>query len=312
MDVGAKLKEARLASGLSLDSLQETTKIQKRYLLAIEEGNLHILPGKFYARAFIKEYANAVGLDSNELLEEYKEEIPSTEEENVQYTRMQRTRKEQSTDKGPGISSVIPMIIVALLIIGIVAVTWWFIRENTSENGSEPVEEPQDNNVIITNPDNTGSDSGDENQSEEGATDAEETDTDEENSEDGDASDDPEEEPSEAEITVAEEGTGQSPESTLELNDAPDEVIITLESSNADDHTWLEIRNEGTDESLYNADFNAETSPVELDVSDAEAIYFNVGNAPALNILINGEALEYPVDISKVHQRLHLNINKAE
>ncbi|WBX79510.1 helix-turn-helix domain-containing protein [Virgibacillus salarius] len=43
MEIGARLKEAREAKNLSLESLQETTKIQKRYLLAIEEGNLHIL-----------------------------------------------------------------------------------------------------------------------------------------------------------------------------------------------------------------------------------------------------------------------------
>ena len=34
------------------------------------------MPGKFYARAFIKQYAEAVGLEPEELFEEYKNEIP--------------------------------------------------------------------------------------------------------------------------------------------------------------------------------------------------------------------------------------------
>src|SRR5690625_7041564 len=80
MEIGVRLKEAREAKNLSLESLQETTKIQKRYLVAIEQGDFHVLPGKFYARAFIKEYALAVGLNPDELLEEYKSEIPSTED----------------------------------------------------------------------------------------------------------------------------------------------------------------------------------------------------------------------------------------
>lgn len=311
MDVGAKLKEARLAKGLSLDSLQETTKIQKRYLVAIEEGNLHILPGKFYARAFIKEYANAVGIDSRDLLEEYKEEIPSTEEEeeNVQYTRMQRTRKESNADKG-SISSFVPTIIVVLLIIGILFVAWWFIRENMSSGESEQVEEPQDN-VIITNPGDTGSSGSEEEQDEDTGTDK---DTDTDTSEEDDPSNEAnEEEQSEAEITVTEEGTGSSPESTLELNNAPDEVTVTLESADPDLHTWLEIKDEDSGESFYNASFNEEASPVDIDVSDSEKIYFNVGNAPALKILINGVELEYPVDASQfVHQRVHITINKAE
>ncbi|QGS68686.1 helix-turn-helix domain-containing protein [Oceanobacillus sp. 143] len=112
MDVGVRLKEARLEKGLSLDELQEITKIQKRYLVAIEEGNLSILPGKFYARAFIKEYATAVDLDSSELLEEHKEEIPQTEEESeIQYTRIERSRKEANVDKNSTFS-FIPTIIV--------------------------------------------------------------------------------------------------------------------------------------------------------------------------------------------------------
>ncbi|RKJ30729.1 helix-turn-helix domain-containing protein, partial [Butyricicoccus sp. 1XD8-22] len=38
-ELGTRLKEARLSKGYSLDDLQEITKIQKRYLVGIEEGN---------------------------------------------------------------------------------------------------------------------------------------------------------------------------------------------------------------------------------------------------------------------------------
>ncbi|WP_339227776.1 helix-turn-helix domain-containing protein [Oceanobacillus sp. FSL K6-2867] len=302
MDVGAKLKEARLASGLSLDSLQETTKIQKRYLVAIEEGNLHILPGKFYARAFIKEYANAVGLNPNELLEEHKEEIPSTEEENVQYTRMQRTRKENHTEKNSGgIASLIPTIIVVLLIIGIVFVAWWFIRENMAGDSANPVEEPDDN-VIITNPNDTGSGNDDaENKADGSAENANKEENEEDSQEESDAQTEPE-------FNVTEEGTGSQPVSTIEMTNGGDEIILTLESADSEHHTWLEIREEGG-ESFYNSSFSADESPEEIDISDAETISFNVGYAPALKISINGVELEYPADAEQyVHQRLNLNI----
>ncbi|WP_087972842.1 helix-turn-helix domain-containing protein [Oceanobacillus rekensis] len=302
MEVGAKLKEARLASGLSLDSLQETTKIQKRYLVAIEEGNLHILPGKFYARAFIKEYASAVGLDASDLLEEYREEIPATEEENVQYSRIQRTRKSNHSEKFSGISSLIPSIIVVLLVIGIILVAWWFIRENMSEDSSAPVEEPQDN-VIINNPENTESTESDGDNHDADSIDNDNTTEEEEQPEDSGEE--------QSEITVVEEGTGSAPASTLELTNAGEEIIITLESANSDD-TWLEVRDDNSNEVFYSNSFSEDNSPTEIDVSEAETIYFNIGHVPALRILVNGVELEYPVSTSKVHQKLYLNINKAE
>ncbi|BAX70224.1 Xre-like DNA-binding protein [Leuconostoc suionicum] len=70
--IGEQLKAARLEKQLSLDDIQEITKIQRRYLLAIEENNLSVLPGDFYVRAFIRQYALAVGLHPDELLGETK------------------------------------------------------------------------------------------------------------------------------------------------------------------------------------------------------------------------------------------------
>ncbi len=52
-DIGTILKEARKEKGLTLDDLQQTTKIQKRYLIAIEDGDFAALPGKFYVQKLL-------------------------------------------------------------------------------------------------------------------------------------------------------------------------------------------------------------------------------------------------------------------
>lgn len=82
-ELGIRLKEAREEKAMSLDDLQAATKIQKRYLTALEEGNYDIIPGKFYVRAFIKQYAEAVGLDADQLFEEHKKDIPNTYHDDV-------------------------------------------------------------------------------------------------------------------------------------------------------------------------------------------------------------------------------------
>ena len=75
-EVGKKLHDARVAKGYTLDDLQQATKIQKRYLIAIEDEKFDELPGDFYVRAFVKQYADTVGLDGEDLLKEYDDDLP--------------------------------------------------------------------------------------------------------------------------------------------------------------------------------------------------------------------------------------------
>lgn len=89
-ELGEVLRRTRLEKGITLDEMSEATKIQKKYLQAIEDGNLDQLPGSFYARAFIKNYAEYVGLDSNELLHQYMSSTPRTEIDS--YSTLKRTR----------------------------------------------------------------------------------------------------------------------------------------------------------------------------------------------------------------------------
>lgn len=70
-ELGQRLRERREALGLDLDTLESRTKIRKRYLIALEEGNWSILPGTVYARGFVRSYAEALGLDGMDLLRDY-------------------------------------------------------------------------------------------------------------------------------------------------------------------------------------------------------------------------------------------------
>lgn len=127
-ELGELLRKARLDKGISLDTLQDTTKIRKRYLEAIEEGNYKVMPGSFYVRAFIKSYAEAVGLDPNEVLRLYKSAIPAPAAEPKAEPQMRRKRTDgKSSEKWSKWATGIMLWSFLLLIIGII---YYFISTN--------------------------------------------------------------------------------------------------------------------------------------------------------------------------------------
>ncbi|HEY8464330.1 MAG TPA: RodZ domain-containing protein [Bacillota bacterium] len=78
-EIGEKLRKAREMKNISLKEIQEITKIRLRYLEAIESGNLEIIPGEVYRKGFLTNYANAVGLDSEEIISEYNKLLKARE-----------------------------------------------------------------------------------------------------------------------------------------------------------------------------------------------------------------------------------------
>lgn len=144
-ELGARLKEARLSKGYSLDDLQEITKIQKRYLVGIEEGNYSIMPGSFYVRAFIKQYAEAVGLNPEDILTEYQKDIPGAQKEEVaeSYTKSPSRHKMSRSSSTKTMESM-PKVIVALFAIMLIVVIWilWMQRASNVPDVIEDKETP--------------------------------------------------------------------------------------------------------------------------------------------------------------------------
>jgi len=65
-----ELRRAREHSNITLQDISEQTLINIRFLEAIEQGNIPILP-QAYVRAFIREYAAVIGLDPTETMKRY-------------------------------------------------------------------------------------------------------------------------------------------------------------------------------------------------------------------------------------------------
>jgi len=76
-ELGDRLRQAREAKGLTLEQIEEITRIRRRYLQALEEEDFGQLPGEVFVRGFLRNYALALGLDPEEILAASGLRVPS-------------------------------------------------------------------------------------------------------------------------------------------------------------------------------------------------------------------------------------------
>lgn len=160
LELGSLLKKAREEKGLSIDDIQNETKIRKKYLEAIEENNFDILPGKVYLKVFVKGYARKVGLNYQELLNKYEVlNIKEEKESNLQKNYLNGTKvpggSKNKVRKNP---FKIIFIVLLILFLGAAAVyTYQYI--NNSEirllnQQSSQIENVEENSQLLEVEDN--------------------------------------------------------------------------------------------------------------------------------------------------------------
>ncbi|QGQ46787.1 helix-turn-helix domain-containing protein [Metabacillus sediminilitoris] len=274
-ELGNRLKQAREEKNISLDDLQDLTKIQKRYLIGIEEGNYSMIPGKFYVRAFIKQYAEAVNLDPEMLFEEYKNEVPSTYNDDLPEQLSRVKTHKQLPKTASKFLDLLPKLLIGAIII-IIAIVIWVWRQNANETDQvkESTEEVENENEYKNNVENTTSTDKEEKAVKE---DVKEGSSVEEKTE-------PEEEKPAQTITV--KGVNGST-TTYELAGSEKFELEVI----AKDRTWVSVKN-GKGKSFFGAEIPKGESKV-TDLTAESEITVRVGNVPGTDLKINGELLQY-------------------
>src|SRR5690625_27401 len=283
MTIADKLRETREAKNLSLEEIQEKTKIQKRYLRAIEEGNFHILPGSFYARAFIKEYAQALGIDANQLLETHEDELPSIGERRseAQYTRIQRTRRSSGHSRAIAFFSFLPTVIVILLVLIIIGLAIYFIQQKSFEPENNNVQNNEHNEYFRVDNDNVNDNENNMNNNENDESKNEENEETEEVNE-----------TIESTFEVSETNESVSPpQTTYQFIHDEDELLLSLQAT---DESWLDIDIDGERE--FSSFISPENSPLEYNLTEQNEVRLNIGNASYVEITLNGVTLDYEID----------------
>lgn len=289
---------AREEKSLTLDELQAITRIQKRYLSAIEEGNFEVMPGKFYTRAFIKQYAEAVDLEPEVLFEEYKNEIPIAYEDDLpeQLTRVQS--RNSVSRKGSKLIEFFPKILMAIFFIAIIVLVWYLVTNFLISNDKDAVNDEPNTSIDISESDDVPStDSSADDKGNEGQTDS----TDQEKKDDDQSEEDKEQD---AQTITVENVAGNT--TTYEVSDMS-QYEVTVKATDSGE-AWIEVTNNSDKQYASKKIANGESETYDFS-EDIEA-YIRTGRAMDTEIYVNDEKLEFESEATV--QNIIIKFNKQQ
>lgn len=312
-ELGQQLREARLQKGLSLDDVQEMTKIRKRYLEAIEAGDYKVLPGTFYVRAFIKTYAETVGLNPDELIEGHKKDVPASEPETVMEPVMQkRSNRSNGSERSiKRLSSILLWLFPILIVVLIYGYVNSLGKNNAEEQPTTPATEQNPTSTEQNPATSTPEQNGDSSEPGQGTT-PDDTNEPGAGTDVGAGTEDEPATPTGDEpgtsaptgVTVTEDGKAGSTTIFKVSGAAGAPVKVEI---NATGHSWLEVyRGENSRGEKLEYGNTASGDSFSWDLS-AEGMYIKSGYSAATAITVAGQ----PITDGKATTRIRLVLDDS-
>ena len=138
--IGKALKQARIDRGFTLEDVQQLTKIQKRYLISIEENRTDQLPDDFFVKTLIQQYADVLDMDISDSLNgssNYSEnDVKNIQIDSEQLPSRVQMKKESKRkrfayyDNHPNNLPTFLMILFIILITGIIWYYFYYSKES--------------------------------------------------------------------------------------------------------------------------------------------------------------------------------------
>ncbi|MCM3365830.1 DUF4115 domain-containing protein [Bacillus safensis] len=279
---------------MSLEDLQTVTKIQKRYLLAIEQGNYDIIPGKFYVRAFIKQYAEAVGLNPEQLFEEFRKDVPSTYNDEVS-DKLSNIKPQRELPKPASkVLELLPTILIIggiIVVIAIIYVIVQAVNHDSGQKNNQAAPQQSESKYEVSE----GSSLAKDQKKKEKAS----SDDKEKSSKKDDSSKDDE--------TVSLKATNTEGSTTTYEVSGADEMELKISASQA---SWLRVRDESG--KVLKMGELKDGESFKTDLSDLSQVDIRLGNASGIDIKVNDETLKYELDPKDTMTQNIVIVNKGK
>ena len=141
-DIGEKLKAAREEIGISIEEAAEDLKIRPSQIENLEQGNNDAFSDLFYLKYFIRDYAKYLGLDKEDLVDEFNEYLfdytSKISLDDIKNTKKEKTKskrvKSPYTLEYKSKLSFVPFLIYGVIIALIVLIAYIVINLNEDDN----------------------------------------------------------------------------------------------------------------------------------------------------------------------------------
>ena len=130
--IGQDLKRERELRGISLKEIADSTKINIRFLRALEDDQLDVLPEKFFIRGIIRGYAKYLGLEEDSILNKYHDALQSLDKHEKE------EEKTFSQSSSMNIRNMIRIAAFGATVIAVVVVLFFIFRGDESPPPIKP------------------------------------------------------------------------------------------------------------------------------------------------------------------------------
>jgi hypothetical protein len=129
-EIGNSLREARLRQQLDFPELEQQTKIRSKYLKALEDEQFDLLPAPTYVKGFLRNYADALGLEGQLYVDEYNSRF-ITGEEDVPLRPRDYQRRPQPLGHRFETRAIVLALGAIVAVFALVIVAWKFGSSNS-------------------------------------------------------------------------------------------------------------------------------------------------------------------------------------
>ena len=154
--IGGILRDARERKNATFEQIEDSTKIKKRYLMALELEEWDQMPGKVYAKGFLRTYARYLGLDEQSLSDLFELAVAGQEtgksvpihaaEEKPPKPKTRKKRREIDLHNKPRIKMI--YLLCALSVVILLFCVWAYqnyhlIEEEAERPPAPPIVQPK-------------------------------------------------------------------------------------------------------------------------------------------------------------------------